>query len=124
VICLDTDYLVLALVPGTRESARIEEWLSRNETLAIPTVAWYEFLCAPVGDEEIRIIEEIARGCILPFGPREAREAERLFAAAGGARRLRVDAMIAATAIVANAGLATSNQEDFRLFTAFGLDLV
>jgi predicted nucleic acid-binding protein len=35
-----------------------------------------------------------------------------------------VDAMIAATAIVAKAPLATSNRDDFKPFLAHGLELI
>lgn len=47
-----------------------------------------------------------------------------LFNEAGRPRRLRVDAMIAATALLTNAGLASENTRHFRLFAGSGLEVV
>jgi predicted nucleic acid-binding protein len=69
------------------------------------------------------LVRAFLGGGILPFGEAEAVETSRLFNAAGRPRRLRVDAMIAATAIAAGAELATGNREDFRPFEGHGLIL-
>lgn len=61
---------------------------------------------------------------IVPFDDAQAREAARLFNAAGRRRPLRVDAMIAAAATLRHAPLATGNIEDFRAFVDSGLKLV
>jgi predicted nucleic acid-binding protein len=85
--------------------------------------AWYEFLCGPVAAEQ----EEAVRAFlaeVIPFNEEQARESARLFNAAGRKRSLRVDAMIAGTAIVAGARLATGNRNDFVPFLAHGLELV
>ena len=63
------------------------------------------------------------RGEVIPFAEEQAREAAHLFNAIGRKRHLRVDTMIAATAIVAGAPLATGNREDFQPFLAHGLKL-
>jgi predicted nucleic acid-binding protein len=60
---------------------------------------------------------------IVDFSEVQAIEAARLFNAVGRQRRLRVDAMVAATAIVAGAALATGNRADFDPFVAYGLRL-
>ncbi|MFN2312590.1 MAG: hypothetical protein ABR590_11140, partial [Spirochaetia bacterium] len=44
--------------------------------------------------------------------------------ACGRDRRQRIDAMIAATAIVSNAALATENREDFLPFVPLGLRMI
>jgi hypothetical protein len=47
-ICLDTNYLILGLVPGSRESKDLIAWALAGETLIAPMPAWYEFICGPV----------------------------------------------------------------------------
>lgn len=46
-ICLDTNYLILGLIPGSAESMALVSWAQRGERLVTPAVAWYEFLCGP-----------------------------------------------------------------------------
>jgi predicted nucleic acid-binding protein len=52
---------------------------------------------------------------------KQANESARLFNLVGRKRSLRVDAMIAGTAIAAHARLATDNRADFLPFVAHGL---
>ena len=51
-ICLDTNYLILALIPQTKEAMAVERWLEADESLGIPSVAWYEFLSGSTKEEE------------------------------------------------------------------------
>ena len=121
-ICLDTNYLIRCLEPGSEEADRITAWYRRGERLLAPTTAWYEFLCGPVTPEQ----EEAVRAFlaeVIPFGEEQARAAAHLYNATGRRRHLRVDAMIAATALVAGASLATGNRGDFEPFLAHGLKL-
>lgn len=121
-ILLDTNYLIGMLVPGSIESDRTLSWYRREE-LCTSSVCWYEFLCGPVTDEAVEIVRGLIGDRIIPFTADQATEASRLFNAVGRPRRLRVDAMIAAGALFANARLATSNREDFSAFVALGLEL-
>ncbi len=121
-ICLDTNFLIRALLPGTHEALAIEEWLGSRELLGIPAVCWYEFLCGSTEEEE-RLALTLLKGGILPFTTAEARVAASGFRSLKKPRRLRVDDMIAANAIVARAPLATSNRADFEPFLAHGLEL-
>jgi len=123
-ICLDTNYLVCSLVPGTHEAAAMARWLQRGENLFAPSVAWYEFLCGPVTPDEIRLVRSLLKGGLIPFEDAHAAAAAKLFNATGRIRRLRLDAMIAASAMVAGCRLATSNIADFKVFVPFGLTLV
>jgi predicted nucleic acid-binding protein len=123
-ICLDTNYLVRGLLEGAQESAELVQWRQRGETVLSAAPAWYEFLCGPVNDRQIRIIRAFLSGGIVAFEETQAAEAARLFNAIGRIRRLRTDTMIAATAIVAGATLATSNKEDFKVFIPHGLNIV
>ena len=122
-ICLDTSFLIRALVPGTKEALAIEKWLGTGESLSIPAVGWYEFLCGSKEEEE-QLAFALLKGGILPFTPAEARVAASGFRSLNKPRRLRVDAMIAASAIVARVPLATTNRNDFEPFLAHGLELI
>jgi len=121
-ICLDTNYLILGLVNGSREATRLVGWSASAETLITPMPAWYEFLCGPVREEQVATMRAFVTE-IVPFGAPQAEEAARLFNAVGRKRTLRVDAMIAGTAIVAGARLATSDRSHFAPFVAHGLEL-
>ena len=123
-ICLDTNYLVRGLVKGSRESADLVRWNQSNELLMSAAPAWYEFLCGPVASRHIQIVRGFLAGGVIAFEEVQAIEAARLFNAVGRTRRLRTDAMIAATAIVAGARLATSNAADFKAFVPHGLTIV
>jgi len=121
VILLDTNYLIRALVAGTTEADQVARWISTDTELCTSSVCWYEFVCGPVDDQGLLVMEAILDRRILPFAMDHAMEASRLFNATGRLRQLRVDAMIAATAIMVNAELATGNTEDFKAFAPYGL---
>jgi len=122
-ICLDTNYLIGMLVTGSRESKEVEKWRRAGETFAAPSVAWYGFVCGPASVGEIDLIRACLTGGMLAFREAEAAESSRLYNAAGRLRRLRVDAMIAATTVVAGGRLATANAADFAPFIPHGLSL-
>ena len=121
-ICLDTNYLIRGLVPGSREGQELTAWIQSGETLVTPMLAWYEFLCGPVTTMQIQTIRAFLHELLL-FDESQATAAAGLFNAAGRKRAHRVDAMIAATAITAGASLATNNRNDFSAFTGNGLRL-
>ena len=123
-ICLDTNYLVRGLIGGAQESVRLIEWLRAGETLCASAIAWYEFSCGPVDARGLQIAESLLLGGVLPFDSVQAAEAARLFNLSGRLRRLRVDAIVAAAAIVTGSRLATANQRDFLPFVQHGLVLV
>ncbi|MFP3960345.1 MAG: type II toxin-antitoxin system VapC family toxin [Spirochaetaceae bacterium] len=124
VILLDTNYLIRLLVAGTEEARRVDAWQDEGETLCTGSISWYEFLSGPVDAEAIELVRSLIGGRILPFVDDTAAETARLFNAAGRVRRLRVDAMIAATALLARARLATENRSDFRMFAEPALELL
>lgn len=121
-ICLDTNYLILGLVAGSRESRELTTWIASGERLMVPTLVWFEFLCGPVTAAQITTMRAFLHE-LVPFDESHASTAAALFNAAARKRSTRVDAMIAATAIVAGAALATNNTDDFRAFQAGGLQL-
>ena len=122
-ICLDTNYLIRALIPGTQDARNLMRWIARGEEIILPAVAWYEFLCGSTEEEE-QLALSLVTGGIRPFDDQEARVSARNFRAVKTPRHLRVDAMIAGTAIAAGARLATNNRDDFEPFIAHGLKLV
>ncbi len=123
-ILLDTNYLIRVLVQGSSESERIMRWVSAGEDLCTSSIAWYEFLCGPVDDAGVDLVGAIIKYRIIPYVSDHAVESSRLFNATGRKRRLRVDSMIAAAAIVINAPLATDNSQDFGEFISHGLIVV
>ena len=123
-ICLDANYLVGGISEGRPESAHLQAWFEEGERFCTAAPAWYEFLCGPVTEEQIATMRAFLTGGILGFGLGQAEIAAGLFNAVKRPRRLRVDAMIAATAIAAGGRLATLNTEDFGLFVPYGLELV
>jgi predicted nucleic acid-binding protein len=60
---------------------------------------------------------------VYPFGRAEAECAARLYRAAGRKKPDRLDSFIAATAIIAQAPLATRDRRGFQRFVPFGLKL-
>ena len=123
VICLDTDYLILGLVPATTEAQQLIDWSDSGERFCTASASWYEFLCGPVNAAQVSTIRGVVES-ILPFGTRQAEEAARLYNATGRRRRLRVDAMIASVATTNNVPLVTNNMEDFASFVPLGLRLI
>ena len=122
-ICLDTSYLVRGLIAATPEAASLIKWIRKGEVLCASSIAWYEFACGPVDAEGLKLCKSLLAGGILPFDEMQAAQAARLFNATGRLRRLRVDAIVAAAAMVAGASLATSNKRDFLPFVGQGLKL-
>ncbi len=122
-ICLDANFLIGGVIEARPESHHLLAWLEAGETFCTPAPAWYEFLCGPVNPAQIRTMRAFLTEGIVAFEEPQALTAARLFNAVQRSRRLRVDAMIAATAIHQKAPLATLNAEDFSLFTAHGLEL-
>lgn len=123
-IHLDTNYLIGLLVRGSSEAAKVDQWLVSGESLAASAIAWSEFLNGPVTASEANQVEVVLQSQIIPFAKAEAALASELFNKTGRRRGSRFDCLIAATAILHQAGLATVNQSDFKAFMAHGLKLV
>jgi predicted nucleic acid-binding protein len=121
---LDTNYLIGLLVRGSSEAAKVDQWLAAGESLACCAIAWSEFLNGAVTASEAGQVETILQSQVIPFGKAEAALASELFNKTGRRRGSRLDCLIAATAILHQAGIATVNQSDFKVFTAHGLQLI
>lgn len=123
-IHLDANYLMLATVAGSPEDRRIRAWLAEGEMLATSAIAWMEFVTGPVSTEAVSAMALVIQGRIQAIQKAEAELAADLFNQSGRKRSLRYDCLIAASAILDQAPLATSNRTDFAVFTAHGLRLV
>jgi len=71
----------------------------------------------------VRIVRALLSGGVIGFDTEQADRAARLFNEVGRNRRLKFDALIAASAMCADAQLATENRDDFLPFVPFGLSL-
>jgi predicted nucleic acid-binding protein len=120
---LDTSFLINALVPGTREDDRLRQWIRQGLAVSMSSIGWAEFLCGPVSEEDRQRARKVV-GAPLPLIEMEAAKAAELFNAGGRKRGTLPDCLIAATALLAGAALATSNSGDFQRFERAGLKLV
>lgn len=122
-IHLDTNYLIGLLVKGSVAALEVDAWLAAGESLAASAIAWTEFLNGPVTPLEVSRAEAVLQSRIVPFAQPEAVLAAELFNKTGRRRGSRFDCLIAATAIRAQAEIATVNQPDFKVFVPHGLKL-
>lgn len=122
-IHLDTSFLIHALRPGSSQEKALVKWLTSGEDLRISAFAWSEFLCGPVSDAAAARALALL-GAPVPVDRAVAERAAALFNSAGRRRGNLADCLIAATAIEADASLATENRADFNRFVPAGLVLV
>ena len=122
-IPLDTSFLIRALARGSAEDRRLRNWLAGAKPLSISAIAWAEFLCGPLAPDAVDLAARVA-GEQVSFTSEDAAVAAHLFNISGRRRGTLVDCMVAATAIRANAELATADVADFRRFVKAGLRLV
>ena len=121
-IHLDTSFLIRALAMGSPEDRRLRGWIGEGQTLGMSTVAWTELLCGPLKRSELELATEIVVQR-QDFTPEHAELAARFFNESGRRRGSLIDCMIAATALVADAPIATANAADFLRFKDFGLTM-
>ena len=121
-IHLDTSFLIRALDRGSPEDHKLRGWIGEGETLGMSAVAWAELLCGPLERSEMEWAAEIV-GQRQDFTAEHAALAARLFNESGRRRGSLIDCMIAATALAADAPLATANAADFLRFKDSGLTM-
>jgi predicted nucleic acid-binding protein len=122
-IHLDTSFLIHALVPASSADKQLRGWLRAEEDLGMSSVAWAEFLCGPVGADEIDLVSGILEA-IAPFTAADGALAAHLFNRTGRRRGTLADCMIAAAAMAADASLATANPKDFERLAAESLRII
>ena len=122
-IHLDTNLLIGAEDPTDPHHITSREVFAKPETFACSSVAWMELLSTPDTHPLREAMKELLSGGIIPFDEAAASLAGELFHLTGSKRRTRLDTMIAATAILSGAELATTNPADFEPFVPHGLNL-
>ena len=122
-IHLDTNYLIGLLVKGSPQAQDVDGWLAGSQILAASAIVWTEFLNGPVTPIEVTRAELVLQSRIISFGRAEAALAAELFNKTGRRRGSRFDCLVAATAILAQAEVATSNLADFKAFLHYGVRL-
>jgi predicted nucleic acid-binding protein len=122
-IHLDTNYLIALAVAGSAQAQRADQWLASGELMATSALAWTEFLNGPVQPQEIALVESVIESRVVAFEKATAVLAAGLFNKTGRRRGSRVDCLIAATAILSQAEVATDNESDFKVFVPHGLRL-
>lgn len=123
VIHLDTNFLIAGAQLGTADNAALRAWLGAGEKLAVSAIVWMEFVTGPLDRRGAVSAQFLIEDRILPVGKDEAELAAELCNLAGRRRSLRIDCLMAATAIRHGARLATRNTADHRLFAPRGLRL-
>jgi len=127
-IHLDTSFLIRALRSNSAESKKLVQWFAAKEPLAVSAVVWFEFLIGPPGltidKEEERMARLMVEKRILPVTDAVAKLAAHLYNSTGRRRGLVPDCLIAATAIMDDAPLATANPKNFETFRPAGLSLI
>jgi len=56
---LDTNFLISAIQPGSPEDAHLRSWLGAGESLGISAVAWAEFFCGPLPQNDERVARQL-----------------------------------------------------------------
>ena len=122
-IHLDTNLLIGAGDTADRHHPTARRVLAGPGPFGCSAVAWKEFHSQPLPS----VLADATRGMltagIIPFDEATAVLAGDLYHLTGSKRRTRLDTMIAATAILAGAELATVNPDDFQAFLPHGLKL-
>lgn len=122
-IHLDTNLLIAFTEPDDIHAAKAERLMEGGISLGTSACAWTEFKSRPVSIPREKILLRALPGGIVPFDESAASFAGELFYLTGSKRRTRLDTMIAATAILSGAELATVNPDDFEPFIPHGLKL-
>jgi predicted nucleic acid-binding protein len=121
-IHLDTNFLILALQPGTAEESQFRAWLQSGEAVGISSLAWAEFFCGPLGADEQALVRALFPN-VEPLLAVDAERGAELFNLTGRRARSLADCLIAAVAMRCGARVATGNRADFQPMTAHGLQL-
>lgn len=122
-IHLDTNALI-ALPLWARDGHPALDRIVNGEAAGVCAIVWYEFVIGPMDDDEVRLARAFIRDTIVPIDTEDAALAAALFNSGGRRRTLKTDALIAASAIRANAEFCTVNHVDFEPFIAHGLRLL
>lgn len=122
-IHLDSNVLV-ALADLTHDNHPFIQRIKSREPAVASALAWFEFCCGPLTEQHLQLARAVLAGRVTEINGSIAERAAMLFNVCGRKRSLRTDCLIAATAVLADAELATFNASDFEPFTPYGLKLL
>ncbi|HEY5811996.1 MAG TPA: PIN domain-containing protein [Terrimicrobiaceae bacterium] len=122
-IHLDANLLIAASDPEHPHVPVFRSLLAEAQPLAASSIAWTEYRSYPIDPLKERVLLQVLEGGVVPFDRISAELAGQLFHKTKTHRRNRLDSMIAATAILKGAHLATANRADFEPFVPLGLKL-
>ncbi len=124
ILHLDTNCLIDLLLGNGKTIKILKEKLLSEWICMTSAMAWHEFVCGPVLNEQKKDIFDFLEGRILPVDAKTAELAADLFNQSGRKKGSKPDCIIAATAILHQAELLTWNHSDFKNFKSYGLILV
>lgn len=105
------------------EDRRLRALIRDGEELSMSAICRAEFCCGTVEESTLDVAVRLV-GEPVPFLARYARTAAALFNQCARRRGSLVDCMIAATAVEADATIATCNAADFSRFEPAGLSVL
>jgi predicted nucleic acid-binding protein len=123
VIHIDTNLLIASVDPSHEHARLWPPLMTTGESFAVSTIAWTEFRSYSISSNQLLALDQLLSGGIVPYERAHADLAGELFRMTRSKRKNRLDSMIAATAMLAGAELATVNKSDFDPFVSFGLKL-
>lgn len=109
-------------MPSSAAEAKLQTWKKDGEAFAISSIAWSEFLCGPLTQND-GTLAQMLFPAPEPFLASDAHKAAELFNATGRRSRSLADCQIAAVALRCDARLASGNLADFTPFQSLGLNL-
>ena len=122
-IHLDSNLLIALIKTTDVHHAAASQIIAGGGPFGCSSIAWMELHSKPVHQRDSLALKFILNAGIFAFEENCAALAGQLYQATGSKRRTRLDAIIAASSILAGAELATVNPEDFAPFLSHGLKL-
>jgi predicted nucleic acid-binding protein len=120
-IHLDANVLIRLSMPGSGAAKKVRQWLLAGETLAVSAPAWFDYISGPTTAQEVLYAEAVLTGGVADFAKTDSHRSADLFNLTGRKRTTKLDCMIAASALIQRARIATTNVGDFQPFAAHGL---
>ncbi|MGH8125869.1 MAG: PIN domain-containing protein [Rhodanobacteraceae bacterium] len=120
---LDTNILILGSEPGHAAHRLLRQWVDDAIPVAVSAMAWAEFRCGPASASAVAAWEQAVGEAVIAIDREIAERASLLLNHTGRRSRSLPDCIIAATAIMHGARLATLNRADFAAFRTHGLEL-
>lgn len=122
-IHLDSNLLIALIKTTDAHHVAASRVVGGGGPFGCSAIAWMELHSKPVHRRDSVALKYLLNAGIFAFEENCASLAGQLYHATGSKRRTRLDAIIAATSILAGAELATVNPEDFTPFIPHGLKL-